>query len=113
MLSGVRESAFRPARLIICALFALPIPANGAALPRADDEWPRYGHDAALTGRTALKGDIASPRVAWTLSLAGTSIDLEVRPAGGSNALALPGDAAAPLAARTVPVPAQPLRDVD
>ena len=54
------------------------------------DEWPRYAHDGALTGCTALRGDIEAPREAWTFSTAGKAFTLELVPADGEHALVLP-----------------------
>ncbi len=47
----------------------------------SEREWPRYAHDQALTGRTSLRGDISQPRAAWSLSLAGENLTIELRPA--------------------------------
>ena len=38
------------------------------------EDWPRYGHDQALTGRSSIHGDIDKPQVAWTFSLAGREL---------------------------------------
>jgi hypothetical protein len=64
--------------LLICAASWLDARA-------ADDEWPQYGHDGALTGRSGLKGDIRNPRVAWSCSVAGTAYTLELTPASGEH----------------------------
>jgi hypothetical protein len=108
---GDRQLLSSARALLAGAIASLPAFVSAAEPPPQDVEWPRYGHDGALTGRTALKGDIAIPRLAWTVSLAGAGIDLEVRPAEGSHPLALPGEVRSP--ARTVAVPAQPSLDVD
>ena len=41
-------------RVGLLLLAVLSLPSN----LHADDSWLRYGHDAALTGRSSLKGDI-------------------------------------------------------
>ncbi len=78
-----------------------------------DDTWPRYGHDAALTGRTLLTGDITAPRVAWSISLAGHQLEIELRPESGRDAVRLPGEQSASVAPRTVDVPGAMMRDLD
>lgn len=82
-------------------------------LEAGDDEWPRYGHDAALTGRTALKGDITSPRVAWKISLEGEQLDIELRPAPGRRLTKLTGRERPAPAARTLRQPGPRLLDLD
>src|SRR5262245_42164865 len=86
-----------------------------AALPAAgaDDEWPRYGHDGALTGRTALKGDLKQPREAWTVALGGEEWELQVRPEPGSRTLRLPADAPAVAVPRRLEPPGYALLDLD
>ncbi|MFV2067619.1 MAG: hypothetical protein ACC645_11625, partial [Pirellulales bacterium] len=37
-------------------------------------DWPRYGHDAALTGRSPARGAIEDPHVSWTLDLSGREL---------------------------------------
>ena len=98
----------RSAWIIIGGIFA-GIAASAGDAPPADD-WPRYGHDAALTGRTALRGDIESPRTAWSISLAGEEFSVEIRPGAGDHSLELP---AAIQDTPAVPIPAVPLRDPD
>ena len=56
------------------------------------DDWPRYAHDGALTGRTSLEGDIISPRVAWSYAVGGRELTIELMPANGHNSLVIPGD---------------------
>jgi len=73
------------------AVSVLLLHSASPSLSAADDTWPRYGHDGALSGRTALKGQITAPRVAWSYSLAGTTVTLELTPAQGSHELTLPG----------------------
>jgi hypothetical protein len=77
----------------------------------ADDTWPQFGHDGALTGRTALKGDIASPREAWSVSLAGESLEIELRPEAGRHALAIAS--VTDVQARTVAASTYPQLDLD
>ena len=75
----------------------------------ADDSWPRYAHDPGLTGRTALQGDIYSPRESWSVSLAGTDLEIELLPVAGQHAV----DMASPLHQRTVIPVNAPLFDID
>ncbi len=77
-----------------------------------DDEWPRYGRDGALTGRTLLKGDLENPRPAWSISLAGEELDLELRPEPGRRALRIPGDLET-VKPRALQLPGPALRDLD
>ena len=92
------------------SFLATPLPA--APLPATtdnDDSWPRYAHDSALTGRTSLAGDILTPRQAWSLSLAGTSLDIELHPHTGNHST---DSSAAPEPPTLTPAQA-PLRDID
>ena len=70
-----------------------------AGLANADD-WPRYGHDGALTGRSSLAGDIVEPRLAWSFSVAGSAATVAVLPGSGDAEarLELPPPAKAPVA---------------
>lgn len=52
-------------------------------------DWPRYGHDAALTGRCPIPGTITTPHVAWSYSVAGRELRLELDPARGEHRAAL------------------------
>ena len=79
----------------------------------ADDCWPRYAHDAALTGRTTLRGDIVSPREAWSLSLAGSQLEMELRPTPGQHTATLPGAPDAKLGERQLVAPGPALLDID
>src|SRR5262245_55320512 len=40
------------------------------------DDWPRYGHDPGLTGRSSLHGKIATPKILWSFSTAGSELEL-------------------------------------
>ncbi len=62
----------------------------------ADGGWLRYGHDAALTGRSRLKGNIAKPRVAWSCSVAGRELVIDLVPEQGKHPIHIPGEAAIP-----------------
>jgi len=93
--------------LLAAALACVP---THAADPPPADEWPRYGHDAALTGRTALRGDIESPRAAWSISLGGEELSVEIRPEAGDHSLELPAPTRDPT---SVQVAVQPARDAD
>ncbi|MCH2202153.1 MAG: hypothetical protein MK102_09290 [Fuerstiella sp.] len=55
----------------------------------SDDAWPRYAHDAALTGRTPLKGDIRTPRESWSMSLTGIQLDVELSATDGEHVVPL------------------------
>ncbi|MBC8868275.1 MAG: PQQ-binding-like beta-propeller repeat protein [Planctomycetes bacterium] len=77
------------------------------------EDWPRYGHDQALTGRSPLRGKIDVPHVSWTFSLAGREMLLELTPASGEFRLRLSADAATEPGPHEV-APAGPLQlDVD
>src|SRR5262245_32648574 len=65
-------------------LFSLLLPLAGFAvisLARASDPgglWPRYRHDAALTGFSPLKGGLGeAPKVLWTVDLGGPAVAAE------------------------------------
>jgi len=85
---------------------------GGRALAAGDD-WPRYGHDGALTGRTSLTGDLVQPHERWSISLAGGQWELELTPAPGKHALSLSGNQGGQLQQRTIPLPAPLQLDVD
>jgi hypothetical protein len=76
-------------------------------------DWPRYGHDGALTGRSPIRGAITAPHVAWTYSVAGRELCLELRPEPGEHRTTL--DAAVPVEGGSPQfVPAGPPRlDID
>ena len=57
-------------------------------------DWPRYGHDQSLTGRSPIRGDMDAPHVAWTYSLAGCESLVALTPASGECRLQLSADAA-------------------
>lgn len=102
---------FSAAALLACLLMARP-EVIGQPAPR-DDEWPRYGHDGSLTGRTALKGDLKAPRLAWSFFLTGAQVDLELRPEAGKRSLRLSAAEPSTVAARTAPLPGAALLDLD
>jgi len=81
---------------------------------QADDEWPRYAHDAALTSRSPLAGRITQPRHAWSYSVAGREWLLQVTPAAGERRLVL-DERRVPEGARPRQVAASgsPLLDLD
>ncbi len=99
--------ALSPKTALVAAIVAGII--GPAAL--SDDEWPRYAHDGALTGRTPLRGDIVAPRVAWSVSVAGTALEVELRPVGGRHRLEIDGGKTE--TPRSIRLPAAPLRDID
>ena len=55
-------------------------------------EWPRYGHDGALTGRCPIPGAITDPHVAWSYSVAGRELLLELEPGVGEQSVTLNAD---------------------
>jgi len=55
----------------------------------AAQDWPRYGHDGALTSRCPIRGAITVPHVAWTYSVAGRELRLELEPAPGEHRVTL------------------------
>src|SRR5690242_8649001 len=60
----------------LTAVFLLSLLVSYAAEP--DNLWPRYRHDAALTGFSPLKGGLAqAPKVLWTVDLGGPSVAAE------------------------------------
>ncbi len=71
----------------------LSIAALAVGLPVAAQDWPHYGYDGALTGRTPARGAISAPHVAWTFALAGRELVVSLQPAPGEHNLIL--DAAA------------------
>jgi len=62
--------------------------ASGAAPGATEsDGWPRYAHDPELTSRSPLHGNITSPQVRWSYSVAGRELLLEILPAKGEHPL--------------------------
>jgi hypothetical protein len=49
--------------------------------------WPRYAHDAALTGRSPLRGNITKPETRWSYSVGGRELLVEILPAKGEHPL--------------------------
>ena len=79
----------------------------------AAQDWPRYGHDGALTGRSAIHGAITAPHVAWTYSVAGRELRLELEPVAGEHRVTLGAAAAVePGSPRLVPA-GPPQLDID
>jgi hypothetical protein len=83
-----------------------------AAEPMTDD-WPRYGHDGALTGRSSLSGRITNPRTAWTYQTGGREWQVEIMPAQGHHTLRLDASAAPTNASPIIQPPAGPAFDLD
>jgi len=99
--SDVRGLAMRVATPLglACAVFGPAILSIGGVARWAPaDEWPRYAHDGTLSARSALGGRIARPRVAWTCSVAGREIVIELVPSAGRHRLVL-GDGSGEMAA--------------
>ena len=65
-----------------------------AAVSSEAQEWPRYGHDGALTGRCPIPGAITDPHVAWSYSVAGRELLLELEPGAGEQSVTLKADSA-------------------
>jgi hypothetical protein len=79
----------------------------------AAQDWPRYGHDGSLTGRSPLAGQIELPHVSWSLPLTGRELLVELRPSAGDHSAYLSASAAANAAA-SLWKPAGPAsRDID
>ncbi|MCU0959671.1 MAG: hypothetical protein MUF48_06155 [Pirellulaceae bacterium] len=98
-------------RAVALALGLLLCGAGPCPVPHAQ-EWTRYGHDGALTGRSPIRGRIATPRVAWTFDLAGRQVAMDVEPVEGAHALSV--SAASVATERAEPAAAAPLRlDLD
>lgn len=79
----------------------------------ADDDWPRYGHDGALTGRSPLKGQIISPRLAWTRTTAGRQLTIEAVPSPDGDKLIVPGRSTTQPALPTVRMPGPSMLDIE
>ncbi len=87
--------------------------AAAMAAAAAVQDWPRYGHDGALTGRCPIRGAITVPHVAWTYSTAGRQLRLELEPAPGQQRAMLDAAAAAePASPQFVPA-GPPQLDID
>ena len=90
-------------------------PALTQALAAESDDWPRYGHDGALTGRSPLHGRITNPQTLWSCSTAGSELLLEIVSAQGEHRWSFDAKADAtvnPQAPR-VPAPRPPALDID
>jgi len=75
-----------------CLLMSLLLVRVLVADPAApSDDWPRYAHDKTLTSRSPLKGKIAKPRTAWSYSMGGQELELEIIPTQGKHDLKLHG----------------------
>lgn len=71
-------------RLLMCAILLCVL--CGVA---SGQDWRRYGHDGALTGRCAIAGDIRSPHVRWSFSVAGAEQLILFSPDAGEHELTL------------------------
>jgi hypothetical protein len=58
---------------------------------QAVGEWPRYGRDSALTGRSPLKGRISKPRTVWSYSAAGQELSVDISRLVGQRKVQLNG----------------------
>ncbi len=93
--------------LIVC------IAALAVELPAGAQDWPRYGYDGSLTGRTPARGAITTPHVAWTFPLAGRELLVALEPGPGEHQVAL-NASARPESGPQPFAPAGPLRlDLD
>ncbi|HXJ57034.1 MAG TPA: hypothetical protein VNU68_10245, partial [Verrucomicrobiae bacterium] len=101
-----------PAVSGVSGLLAAFVAGASAAQPVPDD-WPRYGHDEALTGRSSLTGRITSPRTAWTYQTGGREWLVEIVPTPGAHTLQLDASRAATVAPSRFRPPARPVFDLD
>src|SRR5438067_483873 len=75
-------------RLCVCLLPLLGAAEwTAVAMGGESDDWPRYAHDAALTGRSPLHGNITKPQTRWSYSTAGRELVIEIVPAKGEHTL--------------------------
>ncbi len=84
-----------------------------SSVPLSAQDWPRYGHDGALTGRSALPGEITQPRVCWSYSAAGRKLQIELNPAHGEHSLALSSESLAASESRQLAIAGPGRLDVD
>lgn len=102
---------------VLCLVAALSaivaLPPSVRAGPVADDEWPRYAREPRLTGRSPLHGDIATPYLSWTCSLAGRQLLLELTPGPSSTTRLIPSSHASFSKPSVVALPEPPTRDLD
>lgn len=103
----------RSKRVNVWFLLMLAMSALATGAPATADDWPRYGHDRALTGRSPLMGDIDSPRVAWTYSFAGRELLVELTPETGGHDLCLDADTKIEPGPHGIAPPAPPELDLD
>ncbi|MHB0955890.1 MAG: hypothetical protein ACYC0X_05855 [Pirellulaceae bacterium] len=66
----------------------------GVRCELAAQDWPQYGHDGSLTGRSPLAGKIESPHLSWSLSRAGRELVVEVTPSADDHSVLLSATAA-------------------
>jgi outer membrane protein assembly factor BamB len=100
---------------LCCGLaFAIFTFVDQAVEPDTAADWLRYAHDAALTGRSPLHGNISKPQVKWSYSVAGRELSLEILPLKGKHSLdfVAKDKLAAPHEAR-IPKPRREMRDLD
>ncbi|MGC8639334.1 MAG: FG-GAP repeat domain-containing protein [Isosphaeraceae bacterium] len=94
-------------RLILCIVAVI------IGLRAEAQDWPRYGYDGALTGRTPARGAITAPRVAWTFSVAGRELLVVLQGGPGEHQATLDAGARGEPGGEAV-APAGPLRlDID
>jgi outer membrane protein assembly factor BamB len=91
----------------------LAAPVLAAGVRTAAQDWPRYGHDQALTGRSGIGGEIQVPQVAWTYSLAGRELLVELTPASGEHRLRLSAGVESEPGLRGIALPGPPELDLD
>jgi hypothetical protein len=103
---------FRRKAVVTGGLVTAVALAASAAQPVLDD-WPRYAHDQALTGRSSLTGQIVHPRTAWTFPTSGREWLIEILPGQGRRTLRLEADADTPLASRRIQPLAPPAFNLD
>ena len=88
-------------------LFAVTVPQvagqdGGARMATEDGQWWQYRGDQRLSGRSHARGEIETPAVKWTHSVAGRETLLAARIGEGPETIALPvGDVVASPAGRS------------
>ncbi len=97
----------------VALLFVLASPMLAVGASATAEGWPRYGQDPALTGRSPIRGNIDAPHVAWTCSLAGRELLIELTPEAGEHPLRLAADAAVEPAPRGVALAGHLQLDLD
>jgi len=97
------------ATMLVAAVFA----ATQTAAAQTND-WPRYGHNGALTGRSPLHGKITKPQTLWSCPTAGRELLLEIVSTPGQHRQQFDANASVSVnPQRKVLIPASPSLDLD